>query len=195
MDPRELKRPDDRTVDDELIRRVADGDTTAWPKLVERHAAPITACAWRMLGDRAEAEDVTQEAFLRLFRKANDWRPGGPQLRTWLIRVATNLCIDRARSRRTVPMDVVQLDEIALGEDAPQQTRLDQQRALGAALSSLPVRQRGAVVLVHHQGLSQREAADALGVSVEALESLLSRARRSLKRQLSPLLEDLLSGP
>lgn len=192
MDAQAPQISDRRAVDDELIRRVADGDDRAWPSLVDRHLAAVTAFAWHMLGDRAEAEDVAQEAFVRLFRKVETWQPGGPLLRTWLTRVATNLCIDRARTNRPVPLDPVILEETGDDGEGPLQTRLDQRRALTLAMAGLPVRQRGAVTLVHFQGFSNREAADTLGVSVDALESLLSRARRSLRRSLSPLMPDLL---
>jgi len=192
MDAMVPQRADCGAADDTLIRRVVEGDATAWPALVDRHIGPITAFAWHMLGDRADAEDVAQETFLRLFRKAPTWQPGGALLRTWLTRVANNLCIDRARSRRVLALDVVDPEDLALDGEEPLQVRLDRQRALGTAMAGLPARQRGAVVLVHYQGFSQREAAESLGVTVEALESLLARARRSLRQALSPLLDDLL---
>lgn len=194
MDAKAPRTKDGQAADDELIRRVAAGDAQAWPALVNRHAGAITAFAWHMLGDRAEAEDVTQEAFIRLFRKVESWQPGDATLRTWLTRVASNLCIDRTRRQRTVPLDVVEPESPGSGGEDTLRRRLDQQKALGIALSGLPARQRGAIILVHHQGFSQREAAAALEVSVDALESLLARARRSLRRSLSPLLADLLHG-
>jgi len=192
MDARVVQKANERAADDALIRRVVEGDAAAWPVLVDRHLGPVTAFAWHMLGDRAEAEDVAQETFLRLFRKADTWQPGGALLRTWLTRVAANLCIDRTRKPRTMPLDVVELEQSAWDGEAPLRVRLDRQRALTAALSALPARQRGAMVLVHFQGFSQREAAEGLGVTVEALESLLARARRSLRQMLSPVSADLL---
>ncbi len=194
MDQMARQKTDPGAADDDLIRRVVDGDAAAWTALVDRHAGPLTAFAWHMLGDRAEAEDVVQEAFLRLFRKTATWQPGGAQLRTWLTRVANNLCIDRIRSRRVMALDIVDPEDLALDGEEPLQIRLDRERALGAALAGLQPRQRGAIVLVHYQGFSQREAAESLGVTVEALESLLARARRSLRQALAPLLDDLLDN-
>ena len=91
--------------DDSLIGRVNVGDGAAWRALVDRHMGPVFGQAWRMLGDRAEAEDVAQETFVRLMRKAPDWQQGGAKLKTWLFRVAINLCIDRKRARRTAHLD------------------------------------------------------------------------------------------
>jgi RNA polymerase sigma-70 factor (ECF subfamily) len=86
--------------DDHLLRRIARGDAGAWPVLVERHLGAVTGFAWTVLGDRAEAEDVAQETFVRLMRKSPDWRPGGAKLRTWIFRVAMNLSTDRWRRLR-----------------------------------------------------------------------------------------------
>ena len=86
--------------DDHLLQRIARGDAGAWPVLVERHLGAVTGFAWTVLGDRAEAEDVAQETFVRLMRKAPDWRPGGAKLRTRLFRVAMNLSTDRWRRLR-----------------------------------------------------------------------------------------------
>ena len=178
--------------DDALVLRLAGGCGSAMAALSARHLDPVLACAWRILGDRAEAEDVAQETFLRLLRKAPDWRPGGPALRSWLLRVAANLCIDRRRARaRIVPME----DDIA-ELPAPEGAGLDEdlaiRRAVRRAMAGLPRRQLAALVLVHFHGLSGREAAEALRTSEEALESLLARARRRLREKLSPEVKNLL---
>jgi RNA polymerase sigma-70 factor (ECF subfamily) len=138
-----------------------------------------------MLGDIGEAEDVTQETMLRLWRVAPDW-DGGAALATWLYRVASNLCIDRLRRRREFVPGV--LPERA--DDAPgalgRLEAQDRAAALQAALTDLPERQRMAVVLRHFEDRANPEIAEILGTSVEAVESLLARARRELAARLAP---------
>ena len=178
--------------DDALVARVAGGDGSAWQAIVDRHAQSILGSAWYMLGDRTEAEDVAQETFIRLMGKAGSWQPGGPKLRTWLYRVAANLCIDRRRQKRTEPLNTVAeradptTDEGAVGHS------IDVTRAVARAMAELPERQRQALTLVHFQGLSNIEAAEALEVSVDALESLLARGRRAMRGTLEPVHKDLL---
>jgi len=178
--------------DDALIRRIADGNSSAWPALVERYATMLMRCAWRVLGDRSEAEDVAQECFVRLMGKAAGWQPDGAPLKTWLYRVAVNLSIDRKRARRTRSLDDVAepTDEGrgALGADR----RLDQRRRVRDALDDLPERQRLALVLVHYEGMSQQEAAAVLALTVDALESLLARGRRRLRERLADVAADLM---
>ncbi len=178
--------------DDALIRCVAAGDASAWPHLVQRHLAPLVALGWRVLGDRAEAEDVAQEVFIRLLAKAPNWEPGGAALRTWLTRVAVNLCIDRRRARRTTPLDDMPEPPDPATDEAVVARRLDLARKVRAALHKLPERQLVAMTLVHYQGFSNREAAALLDVSVDALESLLARGRRSVRKQLEDIAADLL---
>ena len=178
--------------DDALIARVAAGDRSAWPELVDRHLQPIWSCAWRMLGDRAEAEDVAQETFIRLMKKAEGWRPGGTRLTTWLHRVAINLCIDRRR-RPALPEYQPERVDAEYDHDAVAR-RIDITRAVRRALAGLPARQRTALVLVHYQGLTAGETAAALDTSVEAVESLLARARRAVRKTVEPLRADLLEN-
>ncbi len=173
--------------DDELLGRVAQGDPAAVRALMARKLTPIYGLAVRMLGDAAEAEDVTQEVFLRAWRQAPHWTPGAARLDTWLYRVALNLCYDRLRRRREVPTETPpeQTDE----GPAPDRglEAADVGIRVAAALARLPDRQREAVVLSHYQELGNVEAAGLMGVSVEALESLLSRGRRALRVALADL--------
>jgi RNA polymerase sigma-70 factor (ECF subfamily) len=178
--------------DDALVARVAGGDGRAWQAIVDRHAQSILSSAWYMLGDRAEAEDVAQETFIRLMGKAGSWQAGGPKLRTWLYRVAANLCIDRKRQRRTEPLDTVAERPDPTTDPGAVGHTIDVTRAVSRAMAELPERQRMAVSLVHFQGLSNIEAAEALEISVDALESLLARARRTLRGTLQPARQDLL---
>lgn len=169
---------------------VAVGDRRAWRSLVERHLSAVHGAAWHLLGDRAEAEDVAQETFLRLMPKAADWRTDRASVRTWLRRVAVNLSIDRLRARRTVSLEFVA--ETAVDTDVA--TDVDRRRQVRAALDGLPERQRTAIVLVHYQGYSQREAAEFLSISTDAVESLLARGRRTLKQRLESVAADLLGA-
>ncbi len=178
--------------DDALIRCIAAGDASAWPQLAQRHLGPLVALAWRILGDRAEAEDVAQEVFVRLLVKVPAWEPGGAALRTWLSRVAINLCIDRRRAKRTTPLDDLPEPRDPTADEAVVARRFDMARKVRAALHKLPERQSIALALVYYQGFSNREAANILKVSVDALESLLSRGRRAMKEDLSNVATDLL---
>jgi RNA polymerase sigma-70 factor, ECF subfamily len=170
--------------DDVLMVRVGSGDQSAYRELSERHLRAILRYCARMLGDAAEAEDVVQETFLRLWQQAARYQPRGTKPSTWLYRIAHNLCIDRIRKRK--PQDASALDRQSSG-DRPG-ALLDRKEValkVQAALASLPERQRAALVLMHYEGLSQLEAAEVLGCRVHALESLLQRARRGLREELA----------
>ena len=167
-----------------LLLRYAAGDRAAAAALVARLAPMALSLARRLLGDPAEAEDVTQEAMLRLWKIAPDWDPDRARVSTWLYRVVVNLCTDRRRRRRPEPMDVLpDLADGALPAVAQMQVqaRVD---ALQAALAELPDRQRIAVVLRDIDGLANPEIATILGISVEAVESLAARGRRALREAL-----------
>ena len=178
----ELASSDDEAA---LVRRVARGDAAAFGLLVSRHLAMVHAVAWRMLGDAAEAEDVVQEAFTRIWTSAPGWKSAGGGLGAWLRRVTTNLCLDRLRRHRPVTGEA--LPDIA--DDRPQgEAAIDGERrraAVAAAILALPDRQRAAIVLTYYEGASNAEAAQILGVGVKALESLLVRARQALARSLA----------
>jgi len=175
--------------DEELLSRVAAGDPAAVRALVGRKLPRLLALAGRMLGDGPEAEDVAQDAFLRVWKQAPKWRPGAAKFDTWLHRVALNLCYDRLRRRRELAF--AEPPERADEGPAPDRglQAMDTGRRVAAAMAALPDRQREAIVLCHYQELGNIEAAAVMGISVEALESLLGRGRRGLRTALGDLKE------
>ena len=173
------------TSDEALLVQYANGHPDAAKELMERFAPRILRLAVRMLDDLSEAEEVTQDTMLRLWQIAPDWERGRAKVSTWLWRVAHNLCTDRLRRRRSVG-----LDEIA--EPMDEQPSVDETlmceyraHALKEALSALPERQRIAVSLRHLEGIPNPQIAEFLGTSVEAVESLIARGLRALKKQLA----------
>lgn len=168
-----------------LVVRVAEGDVSAYRELLARHAAKLQRFALRILRDAADAEDVVQETFLRLWQRARDYSPDA-RVGTWLHRITHNLAIDRlrARGRVTALLD----DEDAAPVSAPQihvLADMERRETLARALDALPERQALAVMLVYFHEHSGAEAAHVLGVSEDALESLLARARRALRRAVA----------
>jgi RNA polymerase sigma-70 factor (ECF subfamily) len=177
--------------DAELMRRVAGGDNAACRQVVTRYLPQVLALARRMLNDATEAEDVAQEAMLRLWQMAGRWREDAP-VGAWLYRVAYNLAIDRIRRRRPM-VDVDAMVDLADPAPTPAE-RLDQRErksAVEKAIAALPERQRTAITLVHTLEMGNIEAAAAMEISVEALESLLSRGRRALRAALMELKDEV----
>lgn len=168
-----------------LLQRYAQGDPAAARLLATRLTPRIFNHAARVLSDQTEAEDVIQEALLRLWRIAPEWRLGEAKVTTWLYRVVANLCTDRLRKRVQVPLEDVAepSDPAASVEDRMQDAaRLT---ALQLALNTLPDRQRQAVVLRHIEGLANPEIAEILDVGIEAVESLTARGKRALTAALA----------
>jgi RNA polymerase sigma-70 factor (ECF subfamily) len=147
--------------------------------------------ARRLLGDESEAEDVAQEAMLRLWRAAPAWRAGEAKVSTWLYRVAVNLCTDRLRKRRGQGLDTVGDPEDGAPGAAAGLMEAERMSALEAALMALPERQRQAVVLRHLEGLANPEIAEIMGLGVEAVESLTARGKRNLASALAGRKDDL----
>lgn len=166
------------------ITRAANGDRAAQAALVNRNMPIIFRVAYRMLQDRAEAEDVTQETFLRAWKTLPDWQPKA-KFSTWACTVALNLCRDRLRKKKPVLMDEVpERVDTAL---RPEQALASQQAIdrIESKIAALPERQREALSLCALEGMTNIEAAATMDVSVRALESLLARARRALKAELN----------
>lgn len=166
--------------DDAVLLAYANGDEEAARVLSLRLVPRVLAQATRMLADQAEAEDVAQEAMMKLWKIAADWRQGEAQVSTWLYRVVANLCTDRLRKRRGVS-----LDQIAEPTD-PQMSATSQMQetsrltALANALAQLPDRQAQAVSLRHLEGLTNPEIAQIMDISVRSVESLTARGKKAL---------------
>lgn len=177
--------------DEALLVLYGNGDPAAARSLTLRLAPLAYRVAYRMLGDAAEAEDLSQEAMLRLWRIAPDWRQGEAKLSTWLYRVVTNLATDRLRRRRGLGLDEAPEPEDGRPAVLDVMIEADRAAALQEALDRLPARQRQAVVLRHLEGLSNPEIAEAMDIGVEAVESLTARGKRALAAMLAGQREDL----
>jgi RNA polymerase sigma-70 factor (ECF subfamily) len=170
--------------DDTLMARVALRDAAAFRVLVDKHAGKAHRIGWRMLGDAIEAEDVAQEAMLKLWEQADKWQAGSAGVGAWLNRVATNLCLDRLRRRRFSSDEEIpeRVDECPLA-DAQMDAEWMRNRAMHA-VQALPDRQRAAIVLTYYEECSNGAAAEILDLNIKAFESLLLRARQALKAAL-----------
>ena len=180
--------------DAELLAGYASGDMAAARALTARLSPMVYRLAFRLLQDGSLAEDVTQDAMLRLWRIAPDWRSGEAKVSTWLYSVAFNLSRDRMRqARRRAAQaldDVAEPADPTPGAAASLQAR-QQVDALQEALAELPERQRQAVVLRHIEELSNPEIAEIMGITVEAVESLTARGKRGLAKALKGRREEL----
>lgn len=176
--------PGKEIADEELVARVATGDRTAYALLVERHADRQLGFACRVLGNRETAEDVVQDAFLKLWTHAHRFDPAAAKFTTWFYRVVMNRCLDVKRRKKPVALaeDYDTVDEAPISDEAmAAKQRAD---AVREGLDGLPERQRIAVSLFYFEGLRAREAAEVMAIGVKAFESLLVRARKQLARDL-----------
>ena len=176
-----------------LLEAAAAGSHVAFAEIVSRHYQPVYRLVWRMTNGGADAEDVAQEAFVKLWKNPAQVREAAA-LKGWLMRVAANGVVDRSRKPRSAALDdAPEVADPQARPDAP----LDRQQAarlVDRRIAELPERQRLALSLVYFEGMTNIEAAAVLEVSVDALESLLSRARRGLKDSLSAEWRELLGG-
>ncbi|MBL8892973.1 MAG: sigma-70 family RNA polymerase sigma factor [Rhizobiales bacterium] len=175
-----------------LLERVRRADKAAFSTLLSRHYDAAYRVAYRMMGRAADCEDIVQDAFVKLWTNPGQIREG-QALRAWLMRVVSNLSIDRLRRKPMLNADEV--PEPASDKAGPDLVALRNSVSseIDKAIAMLPERQRMALIFVYYEGLSNRDAAAALELSVDALESLLARARRSLKKALAGQWQDLLA--
>ncbi|MEA2872264.1 MAG: polymerase sigma-70 factor, subfamily [Hyphomicrobiales bacterium] len=172
--------------DHDLMARTAQGDGRAFRTLAERHAGRALRLARRILGNEALAEDIVQDALLRVWTNAPRWRPEAA-FRTWLYRVVVNLCLNAKRRAGDLPLDAAgHVADPAAAADADLETR-ERDRRIAAAIGALPERQRAAIALSYQEGLSNAEIAAVLDTSVSSVETLLVRARRTLRARLGDI--------
>jgi RNA polymerase sigma-70 factor (ECF subfamily) len=173
--------------DDELMARGARGNEEAFRLLVQRWERPVFAFLERMLGSREEAQDLGQETFLRMCRQAPGYRATG-QFKSWLFRIAGNLARSKLRRRKLISW--VRFDpaihDRPTALDTPDRAmeRDETREEVRHALAQLPDRQRQAILLRQYQEMSYREIADAMRVSIPAVESLLNRGMKNLGKEL-----------
>lgn len=175
--------------DEELMHAVCNGDKSAYQIIVKQHLKSISHYAFRLLGNQRDTEDIAQETFFKLWINAEKWQPEKSKLSTWLHRITHNLCVDYLRKNGSLEaqqsieegkQDMVGAqDSYEIKDDHNQQKLL-----LKNAVNSLPEKQRSALMLCHYSGFSNKEAAEIMNVSVKALESSISRAKRALRKQL-----------
>jgi len=170
----------DEPSDHDLMARTATGDRRAFRTLAERHTGRALSLARRILGSEAFAEDIVQDALLRVWINAPRWRPEAA-FRTWLYRIVVNLCLNARRRAPHLPLAAAdRMPDPAPAPDAQLQAR-ERDRRIAAAVAALPERQRAAIVLTYQEGLGNAEVAAVLDTSVSAVETLLVRAKRALR--------------
>lgn len=175
--------------DEALMARVARGDQPAFRALARRHLPAMVGLARRVLGNAADADDVAQEAMLRVWTHAPRWQPVAA-FKTWLTRVVVNLCLDRKRRAAWVDLDAAG-DLVDSAPGAEERMQLDErERLLRDAIGKLPERQRAAIVLTYTEGMSNAQVADILDSSVSAVETLLIRGKQNLRRALGRLFDE-----
>ena len=173
--------------DESLIEKVAEGDTFAFQTIIERYQSLAINTAYRFIGNRHDAEDIAQEAFLRLYHHANSYRPIA-KFKTWFFRILTNLCLDFCKKKR--PEYREDFPEVSSKTPIPSEAleSLERQKKVQQAIQELKENQRMALVLHQYDGLQYQEIAETIGCSVKAVESLLVRAKKALKEKLADLL-------
>lgn len=188
LDIRTWHDRNDEPDDEALIAEVAGGNRSAFERLSRRHLRSSLALAQRVLGNAADAEEVVQDAFLQVWLHAADWRGDGAKFSTWLYRIVVNRSLDYRRRRTFAPLDEAMeipspvADAASLVSDRQMAAQVD------AAISALPERQRQALALCYYGDVGCTEAAKILNISMSAMESLLVRARRTVRGRLAAII-------
>ncbi|HXP97855.1 MAG TPA: RNA polymerase sigma factor [Telmatospirillum sp.] len=174
------------TLDDMLMRQVADGDGAAFEVLARRHLRRALAVAQGVVGNPNDADEIAQEAFMRVWQYADRWTPGRARFSTWLHKIVVNLSLDRRRKPQWVAIEAAgELVDDGARPASDVIARKEHQLAVARALEDIPARQRAAITLFYFEGLSGKDAAEGMGISVAAFEQLLLRARRAVKAELA----------
>jgi len=176
--------------DESLIRRIQGGDHKAFAILVDRHSNRFYRIAYRLVFSKDDAEDIVQEAFLKIWDRPNLWDPGKrTKFTTWFYRVVINLCLDHRKKKKLVNLP----ENIEFADENPGAEALfdvhQQQAVLERFIHDLPERQQLAINLCFYEGLSNHEAAQIIGVNVKALQSLVMRAKTALKYKVKRYLD------
>ncbi len=177
-----------------LVTRIGQGDQEAARALVDRHLNKIVAVAFRMMDSQQEAEDVAQEVFIKVWCNAKRWEFGKAKFSSWIHRVTLNECYDRLRKRTEIPTDKIPETSDPSPDALNQLGQRETSQIVRKAVASLPERQRAALTLCHFEGHSNIETAEVMEISIEAVESLLSRGRRNLREKLSSIRSELVSS-
>lgn len=172
------------TDENALVARAGNGDAAAFTTLVERHSASSYRIAFRILGDRSEAEDITQESFSRLWNHAPNWAAKGTGLVGWLHRVTMNLCLDRLRKKAPIIVNAFPEVEDTARRPDERLADIEASKAIDGAMAGLPTHYRSAIILSYYEELSNAAAAEVMEMQLKAFESILFRARRQLRRIL-----------
>lgn len=171
--------------DEELLALVQDGSREAFSVLVQRHTERFYRLAYRYLQHKESAEDIVQDAFLKLWEDPGRWRAERrTKFTTWFYRVVVNLCLDWQKKKKPIPLE--EETPVADERDPPDAAlvRSEEEKTLERAIAALPERQRTALNLCFDEGLSNQEAADAMGLKLKALQSLIMRAKATLKERM-----------
>ena len=175
--------------DQELLSFIQDSSHPAFAELVRRHTDRFYRLAYRYLQRKEAVEDIVQDAFLKLWEDPGKWQPGrNTRFTTWFYRIVVNLCLDWQKKKRPAPLDeeLPLVDEKEMLEVAAIQN--EEQRLLEKEIAALPDRQRTALNLCFEEGLSNQEAAEVMGLNLKALQSLIMRAKATLKERMKPYL-------
>jgi len=182
------ERPSVDDSDEALMAQVARGDRGAYQRLARRHLPAMLGLARRILGNAADAEDVAQEAMLRVWTHAPRWQPLAA-FRTWLTRVVVNLCLDRKRRAPWVALEAAGEIEDPAPDAGERAEAAERERRLAAAIAKLPARQRAAIMLTYGEGMSNAQVAEMLDATVSAVETLLVRGKQNLRRALNDVID------
>jgi RNA polymerase sigma-70 factor (ECF subfamily) len=174
--------------DIELMLRFQKGDEPAFEELVKKHTRGVLNLVYRYLGDSSRAEDVSQDIFVKVYRARMKYEPKA-KFSTWLYRIAVNHCLNEIRARKSQPAVAAPVNDLLeqpSGEDPDARiSRSELQQAVKGAIDSLPENQRMAVILARYEDMSYDEIAETMGMSLEAVKSVLFRAKENLKQALS----------
>ena len=171
--------------DRELLALIREGNHQAFAEIVQRHTGRFYRLAYRYVQNRETAEDVVQDAFLKLWENPAIWRPErSSKFTTWFYRIVVNLCLDWQKKKRPMPLD----EAVPVADDAETvdetMTRMRAQKLLEKEIAALPERQRAALNLCFDEELSNQEAAEAMGLNLKALQSLIMRAKTTLRERM-----------